>query len=138
VSNNSENPVWYINDDVLSLDIESSDVVALSGEVKWFQFLPPSELSKETDLEKKEKQDAIQEQLKRGILKIQGNNIVLNAGKQEPPKPTVSPIKISQPQDIANKILQINKNVQKPKKVGPNEPCPCGSGKKYKKCHGRG
>ena len=20
---------------------------------------------------------------------------------------------------------------------GPNEPCPCGSGKKYKKCHGR-
>jgi preprotein translocase subunit SecA len=21
-------------------------------------------------------------------------------------------------------------------KVGPNEPCPCGSGKKYKKCHG--
>jgi preprotein translocase subunit SecA len=23
-------------------------------------------------------------------------------------------------------------------KVKPNEPCPCGSGKKYKKCHGRG
>ncbi len=22
-------------------------------------------------------------------------------------------------------------------KVGPNEPCPCGSGKKFKKCHGR-
>jgi hypothetical protein len=21
-------------------------------------------------------------------------------------------------------------------KVGPNEPCPCGSGKKFKKCHG--
>jgi preprotein translocase subunit SecA len=21
-------------------------------------------------------------------------------------------------------------------KVGPNAPCPCGSGKKYKKCHG--
>ena len=27
--------------------------------------------------------------------------------------------------------------VSKPaKKVGPNDPCPCGSGKKYKKCHG--
>ena len=27
--------------------------------------------------------------------------------------------------------------MQKPvKKVGPNDPCPCGSGKKYKKCHG--
>jgi len=24
------------------------------------------------------------------------------------------------------------------KKVGRNDPCPCGSGKKYKKCHGRG
>ena len=27
--------------------------------------------------------------------------------------------------------------VQVGKKVGRNEPCPCGSGKKYKKCHGR-
>ena len=25
----------------------------------------------------------------------------------------------------------------KPKKIYPNDPCPCGSGKKYKKCHGR-
>ena len=24
------------------------------------------------------------------------------------------------------------------KKILPNDPCPCGSGKKYKKCHGRG
>jgi preprotein translocase subunit SecA len=23
-------------------------------------------------------------------------------------------------------------------KVGRNDPCPCGSGKKYKKCHGQG
>jgi len=26
---------------------------------------------------------------------------------------------------------------QKEKKVGRNEPCPCGSGKKYKKCCGK-
>jgi preprotein translocase subunit SecA len=25
---------------------------------------------------------------------------------------------------------------QTPRKVGRNDPCPCGSGKKYKKCHG--
>ncbi|MBO4802382.1 MAG: SEC-C domain-containing protein [Bacteroidaceae bacterium] len=25
-----------------------------------------------------------------------------------------------------------------PKKVGRNDPCPCGSGKKYKHCCGRG
>ena len=27
--------------------------------------------------------------------------------------------------------------VVKPKKIFPNDPCPCGSGKKYKKCCGR-
>ena len=27
--------------------------------------------------------------------------------------------------------------IVKPKKIGRNEPCPCGSGKKYKLCHGR-
>ena len=33
------------------------------------------------------------------------------------------------------------KQIQEPrriitKKIGRNEPCPCGSGKKYKQCHG--
>lgn len=27
--------------------------------------------------------------------------------------------------------------VRQERKVGRNEPCPCGSGKKYKQCHGR-
>jgi len=27
--------------------------------------------------------------------------------------------------------------VRQEKKVGRNEPCPCGSGKKYKHCHGK-
>jgi len=27
--------------------------------------------------------------------------------------------------------------VQGKKEVGRNDPCPCGSGKKYKKCHGK-
>ncbi|MCX6356282.1 MAG: SEC-C metal-binding domain-containing protein [Candidatus Aureabacteria bacterium] len=26
--------------------------------------------------------------------------------------------------------------VRRDRKVGPNEPCPCGSGKKFKHCHG--
>lgn len=30
-----------------------------------------------------------------------------------------------------------SKTIVKPKKIYPNDPCPCGSGKKYKKCHGR-
>ena len=30
------------------------------------------------------------------------------------------------------------KQVTAGQKVGRNDPCPCGSGKKYKKCHGAG
>ena len=44
-----------------------------------------------------------------------------------------------QPEDITD--LEILLNPPKPavaeKKVGRNEPCPCGSGKKYKKCCGK-
>jgi uncharacterized protein YecA (UPF0149 family) len=29
-----------------------------------------------------------------------------------------------------------NLNNPTPKKIGRNDPCPCGSGKKYKQCHG--
>jgi hypothetical protein len=28
--------------------------------------------------------------------------------------------------------------VRRTEKIGRNDPCPCGSGKKYKKCHGAG
>ncbi|MDE6818398.1 MAG: SEC-C domain-containing protein [Muribaculaceae bacterium] len=28
--------------------------------------------------------------------------------------------------------------VKKTAKIGRNDPCPCGSGKKYKACHGKG
>ena len=29
---------------------------------------------------------------------------------------------------------KVNTTIVKDKKIGRNEPCPCGSGKKYKKC----
>ena len=34
----------------------------------------------------------------------------------------------------ADKAQVKKQPVRKEKKVGPNDPCPCGSGKKYKKC----
>ena len=34
-------------------------------------------------------------------------------------------------------IIRINNQIVKDKTPGRNEPCPCGSGKKYKKCHGK-
>ncbi len=48
-------------------------------------------------------------------------------------------IEPDKPEDITD--LEILLNPQKPmiseKKVKRNEPCPCGSGKKYKKCCGK-
>ena len=39
---------------------------------------------------------------------------------------------------MPNSINGSKNNTQsKPRKIGPNEPCPCGSGKKYKKCCGK-
>ena len=43
------------------------------------------------------------------------------------------------PEDITNLEILLNPRKTKiaEKKVGRNEPCPCGSGKKYKKCCGK-
>jgi uncharacterized protein YchJ len=37
--------------------------------------------------------------------------------------------------DIGNKPVSEWVILPTRKKVRPNDPCPCGSGKKYKKCH---
>ena len=44
-----------------------------------------------------------------------------------------------QPEDIADLEILLNppKTVVAEKKIGRNDPCPCGSGKKYKKCCGQ-
>jgi len=48
--------------------------------------------------------------------------------------------KLNFQKDDANKAGEKAKKggtIRKPKKIGRNDPCPCGSGKKYKYCHGR-
>ena len=45
-------------------------------------------------------------------------------------------------QDTSNSSTQEDEQAQQPyrrtePKVGRNDPCPCGSGKKYKQCHGK-
>ena len=48
-------------------------------------------------------------------------------------------IEPDQPEDISDLELALGQGgpVSRPPKVGRNDPCPCGSGKKYKKCCGR-
>lgn len=40
-------------------------------------------------------------------------------------------------QEALYKEQKSSRTVRKGVKVYPNDPCPCGSGKKYKKCHGK-
>ncbi|MDD4515458.1 preprotein translocase subunit SecA [Massilibacteroides sp.] len=47
-----------------------------------------------------------------------------------PDNPQMPPLPNTQPQR--------NEPVRAEKRVGRNDPCPCGSGKKYKNCHGKG
>ncbi|MEI0747080.1 preprotein translocase subunit SecA [Brachyspira pulli] len=41
------------------------------------------------------------------------------------------------PQNVSNKPRMAQANVKMTQKIGRNDPCPCGSGKKYKYCHGK-
>ena len=77
------------------------------------------------------------------------------------PEPEMAGVSVAQRQAAQNTVLDITRNIQRKKeremsalqfaggeaasrpqtvtngvKVGRNDPCPCGSGKKYKKCHG--
>jgi preprotein translocase subunit SecA len=40
------------------------------------------------------------------------------------------------PQPVAQQARGPQRPVTTGDKIGRNEPCPCGSGKKYKRCHG--
>jgi preprotein translocase subunit SecA len=42
-----------------------------------------------------------------------------------------------QPAEAANAAEQRQPYVREQRKIGRNEPCPCGSGRKYKHCHGK-
>ena len=82
--------------------------------------------------------DNIQKNVVNSIFKIA-------AVKQMPPSPTQAPTHMYR---APAKNMQKKETQQAPqpkakakdetgKKVGRNDPCPCGSGKKYKKCHGQ-
>ncbi len=54
-----------------------------------------------------------------------------------PPAPEQQPMPGGQPLRGAPDAEPVTPYVREQPKVGRNEPCPCGSGKKYKQCHGR-
>jgi preprotein translocase subunit SecA len=50
------------------------------------------------------------------------------------PRVEQTPMDTNQEEDKRPGKIAKQKTIQKNKKVGRNDPCPCGSGKKYKKC----
>ncbi|QWA10119.1 preprotein translocase subunit SecA [Sodalis ligni] len=42
-----------------------------------------------------------------------------------------------QPEPMMAEPAELNQPLREGRKVGRNDPCPCGSGKKYKQCHGK-
>ena len=79
--------------------------------------------------------------LMKGKIIVQGDNVT--AAQEQ--KTDLSKTKTSRQQDAARAAAQsagrtrkvVEQYIRQEDKVGRNEPCPCGSGKKYKSCHGK-
>jgi preprotein translocase subunit SecA len=74
-----------------------------------------------------ELRDAIRDDIAHLIYKV---SIV------RPGAPAPAPVPVSPMTKIVGKPGENKQSLPSGQKVGRNEPCPCGSGKKYKKCHG--
>ena len=85
----------------------------------------------------------------KGGIPVQESEEVREARPQ--PRQDLSNLKVSKPQlasvpgdDIDQLLNEDTREIQKQMpvrsevKIGRNDPCPCGSGKKYKNCHGAG
>ncbi len=81
----------------------------------------------------------------------EGNPEIETKQEQAPPKTDMDKLQMSRPENYAAQQPRPNQGgapqppqqaakaepVRVEKKVGRNDPCPCGSGKKYKQCHGK-
>lgn len=110
---------------------------------QWFRYNGQT-LSGDTKQEIEEQQQAIKEQVKMGIIKIPKKSVpamapnAMGAQTQRFLNHIKKPQKNNGQTIQGNNIPRIKDSVTgKIRKIGPNERCPCGSGKKFKKCHGQ-
>jgi preprotein translocase subunit SecA len=54
-----------------------------------------------------------------------------------PRKQSTERVQIAKPTSVSHSDSSVQRKPAVSKKVGRNDPCPCGSGKKYKKCCGQ-
>ncbi|MEO6302943.1 MAG: SEC-C metal-binding domain-containing protein, partial [Bacteroidia bacterium] len=82
--------------------------------------------------------------LMKGGLPVENNQQQVTQAKFTQEQPKQKKEKLTESRD--ENIVEEQNAQQKPKiqpirveaKIGRNDPCPCGSGKKYKSCHGQG
>jgi preprotein translocase subunit SecA len=74
--------------------------------------------------------DGIREETLSTLFRIQ----LMRRGRQEPTEKKKRQLRMSH----GDEVSEVATVRRKGKKVGRNDPCPCGSGKKYKKCCGAG
>lgn len=129
---------WYIDFQFLDATVQSptaSEDIPFIGtkHVRWYQY--KSEIPVETEAEAKEKNIATHEQLNCGVLRLteDGQHLTINMNRLD----KTPPQRIPQQKPRSN--IKLHPNLQLPilnkaKKLGPNDPCSCGSGKKFKKC----
>ncbi|MFI3280653.1 MAG: preprotein translocase subunit SecA [Rikenellaceae bacterium] len=79
--------------------------------------------------------------INKAYIPVRANRAEAPAAKAERPRVDVNKLQESRVQAAAQ-AGQAEKQKPTPvhaeKKIGRNDPCPCGSGKKYKACHGKG
>lgn len=125
--------VLYANDALWMEHLEAMDYLRSSVNLRAYgQREPIVEYKREGLQMFKAMEETLKEQVYSLISSINTENIKLE-NEQDTPKQTLV-TSHTEPSELGGKkdVLQSGDD-----KVGRNDPCPCGSGKKYKKCHGQ-
>lgn len=120
----------YTNDTLWMEHLEAMDYLRSSVNLRAYgQREPLVEYKKEGLMMFKEMEQAFKEQVSSLISNIKTDNIQINLVEEDKKEEAVY---------VTNENESQNSNSPKSNAplVGRNDPCPCGSGKKYKKCHG--
>ena len=89
-------------------------------------------VQKENDIERMEREDAERHAAQERALQMRHGGEIEGGGEELAPGDRVSARPSARPQPRVN----VQPVVRQGPKIGRNDPCPCGSGQKFKKCHG--
>lgn len=119
---------FYVNDMLWMEHLEAMDYLRSSVNLRAYgQREPIVEYKKDGLTMFKEMEEAFKEQVFSLVSTINTENVVNVKEEKNTPKQTLI-VSHNEPSEVTGKTE---------KEVGRNDPCPCGSGKKYKKCHGQ-